>query len=323
MFDSKIEFVKVGTSLIVVCCMFAWQGFRYIWERAESSREDEIRNCAAGCVNLGKKDTKCGSGFLIQGSYRKQSRIKRLVPEIFELREKLKEKYSQFLNKKGDWYTDFKYLVITNHHVINEIARTTTFHDSNETKPINRFRLDGDTSIDASIENLGKRTNYSARIIETDKDNDLALLAVVFKHGEEHDLVEDYTGIKCLQFDPNEPKLLEAVYAFGCPEKLESSVTKGIISHLNRKEDRKTFYQTDAPINSGNSGGPLINNFGMVVGVATQKISSDGVRMVENISYAIPAWRVKQFLERDSVKLCFILTCIAKLSFCRSYSVVY
>ena len=303
MFDSKTEFVKVGTS-VVVCCMVAWQGFRYIWGMAESSREDEIRNCAAGCVNLGKMDTKNGSGFLIQGSFLRHGTITKV-----KLREKLKEKYSQFLNKKDDWYTDFKYLIITNHHVVNEIARTTTFHDSNETKPINRFRLDGDTLIDVSIESNEKQSDYSARIIETDEENDLALLALFFKNGGENDLVEDFTGIKCLQFDPNEPKLLEAVYAFGCPEKLESSVTKGIISHLNRKEDRKTFYQTDAPINSGNSGGPLINNFGMVVGVATQKISSDGV---ENISYAIPAWRVKLFLERDSGKLVFIYH-----SFCR------
>ena len=64
-------------------------------------------------------------------------------------------------------------------------------------------------------------------------------------------------------------------------------VTKGIISHTKRmlRDEPDYFLQTDAAINSGNSGGPLINKYAMVVGVARLK---EGRAEVENISFAIP-----------------------------------
>ena len=70
--------------------------------------------------------------------------------------------------------------------------------------------------------------------------------------------------------------------AIGNPLGLESSVTAGIISAVNRKvtdSDGKTFtlIQTDAAINSGNSGGALVNAEGKVIGINTLKLSGTGI----------------------------------------------
>ena len=83
------------------------------------------------------------------------------------------------------------------------------------------------------------------------------------------------------------------------------TVSRGIISHTERKLDTKPeyrqdkfkdcdyFYQTDAAINGGNSGGPLINEHAMVVGVAVCKVALNLTKKeeskVENVSFAIPS----------------------------------
>ena len=77
-----------------------------------------------------------------------------------------------------------------------------------------------------------------------------------------------------LQFwDSSSVSAGEKVYALGSPEQLEFTVTSGIISAKNRAglrdENLKSYLQTDAPLNSGNSGGPLINENGLVVGIST------------------------------------------------------
>ncbi len=78
--------------------------------------------------------------------------------------------------------------------------------------------------------------------------------------------------------------------AVGSPLGMESSITCGVISATNRQitdSDGKTFtlLQTDAAINSGNSGGALVNSEGKVIGVNTMKVSSTGV---EGMGFAIP-----------------------------------
>ena len=81
------------------------------------------------------------------------------------------------------------------------------------------------------------------------------------------------------------------VYAIGNPlGELTYTITRGIVSSLNREitiEAGRTFnmFQLDAAVNSGNSGGPVYNEFGQVVGVVTAKSKLDGV---EGIGFAIP-----------------------------------
>ena len=78
--------------------------------------------------------------------------------------------------------------------------------------------------------------------------------------------------------------------AVGNPVNMTSTVTTGIISAVNRKitdSDGKTYtcIQTDAAINSGNSGGALVNSEGKVIGINTLKLSGTGI---EGIGFAIP-----------------------------------
>ena len=78
--------------------------------------------------------------------------------------------------------------------------------------------------------------------------------------------------------------------AIGNPLGLENSVTLGTVSAVNREvtdsEGKKfVLIQTDAAINSGNSGGALVNSYGQVIGINTLKLSGDGV---EGIGFAIP-----------------------------------
>ena len=81
----------------------------------------------------------------------------------------------------------------------------------------------------------------------------------------------------------------EEVYLIGTPlsEKLSSTVTRGIISANRLLEDKQAYYQTDASINSGNSGGPAVNKFGEVIGIAVAGlINRSGSSL--NINFLIP-----------------------------------
>ena len=86
----------------------------------------------------------------------------------------------------------------------------------------------------------------------------------------------------------------EPAYAIGNPLgiDLRSTMTSGIISAINRDVDVEgvtmTLIQTDAALNSGNSGGPLINQYGQVVGINTIKMMSE-YDTIEGLGFAIPS----------------------------------
>ena len=73
------------------------------------------------------------------------------------------------------------------------------------------------------------------------------------------------------------------VYAIGAPANLSYTLTKGVVSTKNRKVDGKKYIQTDAAINSGNSGGPLLTEDGKVIGINSMKADDN-----EGIGFAIP-----------------------------------
>lgn len=120
------------------------------------------------------------------------------------------------------------------------------------------------------------------------------------------------TDIAVLKVDPGSRKLKvltladssrldvgDSVYAIGSPFGLEGSMTEGIISALNRTIDSpnpqfriRGAIQTDAAVNPGNSGGPLINAEGQVVGINTQIASRTGE--FSGIAFAIPSNMVKE-----------------------------
>ena len=80
------------------------------------------------------------------------------------------------------------------------------------------------------------------------------------------------------------PEVGESVIAIGNPVGLGTTVTKGIVSGL-RGAGIGQQIQTDTPVNPGNSGGPLINNKGEVIGIVTSKLGGIGI---DNIAFAIP-----------------------------------
>src|SRR5262249_29801465 len=111
------------------------------------------------------------------------------------------------------------------------------------------------------------------------RDVDLALLKV------------DVDGLKPLPLaDYDALRQGELVFAFGSPEGLRNSVTMGLVSAVARQPDADrplVYIQTDAPTNHGNSGGPLVNIKGELVGINTFIISESGGS--EGLGFAIPS----------------------------------
>lgn len=123
-------------------------------------------------------------------------------------------------------------------------------------------------------------TSYTAKIVGFDSDNDIAVLKI------------DATGLSAVTLGNSDSIAVgETVYAIGNPlGELDYTMTSGIVSATDRviTTDESTsinMFQIDAAVNSGNSGGPLYNSAGQVIGVVTAKYSSTGV---EGLGFAIP-----------------------------------
>lgn len=124
-------------------------------------------------------------------------------------------------------------------------------------------------------------TEYEARLVGADSVSDLAVLKI------------EATGLTAAQFgDSAGLQVGDSVVAIGNPlgEDLRGTMTNGIISAINRNitydGHMMTLLQTNAAINEGNSGGPLINMYGQVVGITNMKAAS--TNGVEGIGFAIP-----------------------------------
>lgn len=172
--------------------------------------------------------------------------------------------------------------ILTNNHIINSSDSSIYYEVSKATK--------------VYVYLYNDETPYEAKIIGTDEETDLAVIKI-----EKSDLIPAELG------DSNSVKIGEFAMAIGNPLGMESSVTSGIISAVNRNvtsEDGTTYnlIQTDAAINSGNSGGALINSEGKVIGINTLKLSGSGI---EGMGFAIPINDTidiyKQLIEKGKV----------------------
>jgi len=135
--------------------------------------------------------------------------------------------------------------------------------------------------VDAADEILVRLTDkreFKARVIGADKRTDVALLKI------------DANGLPSVRLgDPGVLRVGEWVVAIGSPFGFDNSVTAGIVSAKGRslpQENYVPFIQTDVAVNPGNSGGPLFNLRGEVVGINSQIYSRSGGFM--GISFAIP-----------------------------------
>ena len=128
---------------------------------------------------------------------------------------------------------------------------------------------------------------YKASIFLFNEAIDIAILSV-----ENADFTPLEVG------DCESIKVGEDIYAIGAPRSLDYTLTKGVISNKSRTIGFNKYIQIDAAINFGNSGGPLLNNAGQVIGVNSMKISD-----AEGIGLAIPISSVTSFMEGNDVTL--------------------
>lgn len=127
---------------------------------------------------------------------------------------------------------------------------------------------------------LNDRREFTAKVIGADKRTDIALIKVDAKNLPALDLASSSA----------QPRQGEWVIAIGSPFGFENSVTAGIVSGVHRAlpgGQMTPFIQTDVAVNPGNSGGPLLNTAGQVIGVNSQIYSRSGGYM--GLSFAIPA----------------------------------
>ena len=150
-----------------------------------------------------------------------------------------------------------------------------------------------DGAVSVSVQLTDNRTFY-AEVIGSDEISDLAVLRI-----EANDLIPAMFG------DSGALRVGDTVVAIGDPLGVEfrGTYTDGIVSAINRDVELEgrvmTLIQTNAALNSGNSGGPLINCYGQVIGINTMKIGAfASASGVEGLGFAIPSTTVKDVVDQ-------------------------
>ena len=158
--------------------------------------------------------------------------------------------------------------VITNHHVISGALVISVLTNDNR--------------------------EFEAALVGSDEMSDLAVLKI------------DARGLQAAEFgDSAKLRVGDSVVAIGDPlgVQLRGTMTNGIISAINRDitvgDRTMTLIQTNAALNNGNSGGPLINCYGQVIGINTVKMSSyyAATASVEGLGFAIPISVAKPIID--------------------------
>jgi serine protease Do len=170
--------------------------------------------------------------------------------------------------------------IITNAHVIEDAKSISVVLPSSYNEKGDTVTDNESTTSDDSDSTAEDNLTYTAELVGSDEQTDIAVLKI------------DKTGLTAATFGTSSELVVgEASIIIGNPLGLDlaNSVTSGIISALNRTitvEDRTmNLIQTDAAVNNGNSGGPLINAYGQVVGITSAKVSSS---VAEGLGFAIP-----------------------------------
>lgn len=156
--------------------------------------------------------------------------------------------------------------ILTNNHIVDASSSSTSYYTISSAEKVLVHLYDEDEPVEAEI-------------VGTDSVTDLAILKI-----DRDDLTAAELG------DSDSIKVGEFSMAIGNPLSMPYTVTSGIISGLNREitdtdGTAYTLIQTDAAINSGNSGGALVNADGEVIGINTLKLAGTGI---EGMGFAIP-----------------------------------
>ena len=182
-----------------------------------------------------------------------------------------KEGYIQTGLGTGVIFTKDGY-ILTNHHVVEESV--------------------------ACMIGLSNGYSLPAKYVASDEESDLAVL----KADDEFGMMGE-EGFPAARFVDSDSLVVgDTVYAIGNPlgMELRGTLTDGIVSAINRDvqvdgRTMTTLIQTNAALNSGNSGGPLINDRGQVVGINVIKMMS-GYKNVEGLGFAIPTATMERII---------------------------
>lgn len=129
--------------------------------------------------------------------------------------------------------------------------------------------------------------SYKAKLIGIDEEQDIAVLWV------------DGVSFPAIPVGKTaDVGIGDDVYAIGAPKSMAYTLTKGVVSAKDRPVGRYNYTQTDAAVNEGNSGGPLLTDSGEVIGVNTLKLSD-----TEGIGFAIPIESICEYLLSLDIEL--------------------
>jgi Do/DeqQ family serine protease len=149
--------------------------------------------------------------------------------------------------------------------------------------------IEGADEIKVELYEDDKKTSYTAKLVGGDKRIDIAVLKI-----------NSSKKLPYLSFSTRTVNVGDIVFAVGYPFGFKQTYTMGIISAKNvrLKVEGKSYndlLQTDAAINQGNSGGPLVNINGEIVGINTAIYSPSGA--FAGVGFAVPAWKVKDVVD--------------------------
>ncbi|MDB5228793.1 MAG: trypsin-like serine protease [Bacteroidota bacterium] len=146
-----------------------------------------------------------------------------------------------------------------------------------------------------------QQNRYLAKVVYVNPETDIAFLRC-----------SDHTPLSDIPInDIREVHTRDKIFVLGFPFGMPFTVTAGIVSNEKQLVDGKNFIQTDAAVNPGNSGGPVVDHEGSLVGVTTAKFSE-----ANNVGFAIPANILKEELDSFAQNITF--TYSVKCNSCKS-----
>ena len=273
-FPSKQVFTRTGSrtaiAVLAACALLQWSDLRAAHARGPEGIADAAEKVIDAVVNISTSQTiaSAGKGSDATPQLPKDSPFEEFFDDFFKNRKGGGNGEGngspRKVNSLGSGFIiDASGIVVTNNHVIA---------DADEVNVI-----------------LNDGTKLRAEVLGRDKKTDLALLKV-----------KSAKPLPAVKFGNSEKlRLGEWVIAIGNPFSLGGTVTAGIVSARNRDINSgpyDNYIQTDAAINRGNSGGPLFNLDGEVVGVNTAIISPSGGSI--GIGFAVPAKTATAVIEQ-------------------------
>ncbi len=128
-----------------------------------------------------------------------------------------------------------------------------------------------------------RQDRFVGHVVMADENEDIAIIKTN----------EDFSGLPELDFSElSQLNVRDEVYVLGYPYGMPYTETQGIVSSPRQLMNGKYYIQTDAPVNPGNSGGPLVNANGQIIGITTSKFTE-----ADNMGFAVPVNILAEVIE--------------------------